>query len=58
MKKRMDVVTIELDEYEELLNDRKLLECLYEAGVDKWEGYGEAMKAYCGEEPEEGDDVE
>ncbi len=53
MKKRMDTVTIELDEYEELLDDARLLECLQAAGVDNWEGYAEAMRAYCGEELDE-----
>ena len=37
-------ITIPLDEYHSLLNDSHILACLEDAGVDNWEGYGEAMK--------------
>ena len=35
-------VTISLDEYNKLIEDSKLLDALFAAGVDNWEGYEEA----------------
>jgi len=32
-------ITISKKEYEELLEDQKLLRCLQDAGVDNWSGY-------------------
>ncbi len=40
----MDNVTITLEEYETLLHDSKVLQALFNAGVDNWEGYGFAME--------------
>ncbi len=50
MKKRIDVVTIELDEYEQLLEDQQILAYLRARGVDNWEGYCDAMNDYYGED--------
>jgi hypothetical protein len=40
-----DEVTISGQEYAMLKADKAELRALYEAGVDNWEGYNEAMKA-------------
>jgi hypothetical protein len=37
-------ITISKEEYEELLKDQKLLQCLQGAGVDNWSGYDYAME--------------
>jgi hypothetical protein len=37
-------VTITKDRYEELLKFERLLAALEQAGVDNWEGYGEATQ--------------
>jgi len=37
-------ITISKEEYEELLKDQKLLQCLQGAGVDNWEGYDYAIE--------------
>jgi len=39
-----ETVTISKAEYEELLEDQKFLIALRGAGVDNWEGYGEALE--------------
>lgn len=39
-----DKVLISLDEYTALLEDRKLLQRLFAAGVTQWEGYSEIDK--------------
>ncbi len=39
-----ETVTISKEEYESLLEDQKLLQCLQDAGVDNWEGYDYAME--------------
>jgi hypothetical protein len=36
-------ITIDLDEYESLKEDEKILRLLENAGVDNWEWYGEAL---------------
>lgn len=36
-------ITIPFDEYEELKERSEWLDCLDEAGVDNWEGIGEAQ---------------
>lgn len=41
-----DMVTISKKEYESLLDDADLLRCLQNAGVDNWEGYGDAMREF------------
>jgi len=38
-----EMVTITLDEYEELLEAQRFLDCLEGAGVDNWQGYSEAV---------------
>ena len=40
----MDEVTITHEEYETFLYDSKVLQALYAAGVDNWEGYDFAME--------------
>lgn len=40
-----EMVTIPLSEYLELKTDQKFLRALQEAGVDNWEGCGEAHRA-------------
>jgi hypothetical protein len=45
--KLIEMVTIPTKEYESLLDDSLLLQCLENAGVDNWsEGYGYAMEEY------------
>lgn len=40
----MDEVTITREQYEILLHDSKILQALFAAGVDNWEGYDFAME--------------
>ena len=49
---------IEIDEllYLELLDDSNFLQALRMAGVDNWEGYGEAMSAVYGDDDEESEE--
>ena len=35
--------------FEQLLDSQRKLDALEAAGVDNWEGYGEAMRAYYGD---------
>jgi len=37
-------ITISKEEYEELLKDQKLLQCLQAAGVNNWDGYDYAIE--------------
>ena len=39
-----ETITISKKEYEELLEDQKLLQCLQGAGVDNWSVYDDAME--------------
>lgn len=39
-------VTITKEEYEDLLDDHKFLQALYDAGVDNWQGYDFAVEMY------------
>lgn len=41
-----ETVTITKEEYEELLRDSKILNNLYAAGVDCWEGYSYAFEDF------------
>lgn len=34
-----EMVTITKEEYDELNEDSKFLQCLYSAGVNNWDGY-------------------
>lgn len=38
------VVELTQAEYQELLHAREVLQALYAAGVDNWEGYADAME--------------
>lgn len=40
------MVTMTLDEYEELVNTQTFLECLEGQGVDNWVGYDDARKEF------------
>ena len=40
----METVTISKKEYDELVEDQKMLRALEGAGVDNWEGYNYAMQ--------------
>jgi hypothetical protein len=40
----MDDITITREVYEILLHDSKILQALFAAGVDDWEGYELAME--------------
>lgn len=40
-----ETITISKKQYDQLLRDSALLECLEGAGVDNWEGYGYAWEA-------------
>ena len=39
-------ISISEEEYETLLNDSILLNCLEMMGVDNWDGYDEAIEQY------------
>jgi hypothetical protein len=39
-------ISISEEEYETLLNDSILLNCLQMMGVDNWDGYDEAIEQY------------
>ena len=39
-------ISISEEEYEALLNDSILLNCLQMMGVDNWDGYGDAIEQY------------
>lgn len=39
-------ISISEEEYETLLNDSILLNCLQMMGVDNWDGYDEAIERY------------
>lgn len=43
---KTETVTITVEEYEELLEDRDFLLCLYASGLDNWEGMEEAIKMF------------
>jgi hypothetical protein len=38
-----EMVTISKEEYDDLLQDQKILQCLQRAGVDNWEWYDDAL---------------
>lgn len=40
---KLKTVTISESKYQKLLKDSEILNALYGAGVDNWEGYGEAL---------------
>ena len=39
-------ISISEDEYDSLLKDSILLNCLQMMGVDNWDGYGDAIEQY------------
>lgn len=43
-------ICITVAQYEELLDDQKLLDALRACGVDNWEGWDDAIRLYNGEE--------
>lgn len=52
----MDTVEITKAVYDELVRDQTFLNCLMDAGVDNWEGYGFAVEAYQEDYPEDDED--
>ena len=52
-KAQVDTVTISRKEYEELMRDQYMLNCLRGSGVDSWEGYDEAMNDFRNAYPED-----
>jgi hypothetical protein len=47
-----ETVTITKKEYNDLLEDSRMLQCLESAGVDNWGGYSYAMEEFHGDEEE------
>lgn len=47
-----ETVTITKKEYDSLLDDSRLLQCLQNAGVDNWDGYSYAMEEFYEDEEE------
>lgn len=43
-------VTIEKEEYEELLRDQRMLDALKAGGVDNWEWYDDSLEDFFAEE--------
>lgn len=41
----METVTVPKTEYEQLLEDSKILHALYAGGVDNWEWYDESLSS-------------
>lgn len=41
----MEMISITKEEYDKLIEGQKLLDALYAAGVDNWEGYDMAREA-------------
>lgn len=52
MKNKKETVVILV---EELVRDSKFLQCLYRAGIDKWEGFEVARKEFLQKEKEVND---
>ena len=46
----LEMVEISKKEYEMLLDDARLLNCLRNAGVDNWDGWDFALEGYHAEE--------
>ena len=44
MDKKNETVTISKEEYDSLLEDQHMLQCLQGAGVDNWAGYDLAIE--------------
>ncbi len=39
----MDTISISMKEYDSLMRDRRILECLRACGVDNWDYFDDAM---------------
>lgn len=52
MDKKNETVTISKEEYDSLLEDQHMLQCLQGAGVDNWSGYDLAIEMMNEEEDE------
>lgn len=48
-----DMISIPMRKYNSLMEDEHRLQCLYDWGVDNWNGYEEAMIQYREEKGEE-----
>lgn len=57
-QKAWDHLSVYIPNYNSLLEDSEELSALHSAGVDNWEGYGDAMKELHGDgdDEEDGDD--
>lgn len=49
----LNIVTLTSEEYFDLLDAKRMLDALREAGVDNWEGYDHAMQIFNGENDED-----
>ena len=56
MESSNETVTISKEEYESLLEDQHMLQCLQAAGVDNWDGYDLAIEMMNGEGEEDEED--
>ena len=41
-----ELITITMQEYNDLMKDREFLDCLRTAGVDNWDGFSEAAEMF------------
>lgn len=46
LKDALQTVTSTVKDWQQLVRDSQLLDCLRAAGVDNWEGYEHAMEIY------------
>lgn len=58
MNKKVEFITIPIEEYKKLQEYTHKLSCLESCGVDNWSGYGEAMEMYNENYKEEEEDDE
>jgi hypothetical protein len=45
-----DTITIPIEEYNQLVEDQRILDALHAGGVDNWEGYDEALSGFSDDE--------
>jgi len=48
-----DLITISVKKYKRLIRDSEMLQCLENAGVDNWDGWGEALSMMDKDEDDE-----
>ncbi len=49
-------ILVDVEKYTKLIQDRDLLQCLFDAGVDNWEGFEYADELFCSIHPDESED--